>query len=206
MPLAALRREAAEVVETVDRACSEADTAVAAHRTAVERARREADFLRHAVEELRKLAPEEGEEPRWPRDARGDDAGRESRRRSARRTCRCCRQQFAGGRRSRLRYAGWSAAAAQAPDLIEPAARAFDGALNSIEEARSYLDRALATADHDPAELERIEERLFALRAAGRKYAVPVDNLAALTAKQAADLELIDAGAERLVNAGEGGA
>ena len=53
-------------------------------------------------------------------------------------------------------------------------------ALNAIEEARSNLERALAAADHDPAELERIEERLFALRAAGRKYAVPVDNLAAL--------------------------
>ncbi len=88
---------------------------------------------------------------------------------------------------------------AQAPDLIEPAAKALDSALNAIEEARSYLERALAAADHDPAELERIEERLFALRAAGRKYAVPVDNLAALAAKQAADLELIDAGAERLV-------
>ena len=38
----------------------------------------------------------------------------------------------------------------------------------------------LRTADYDPAELERIEERLFALRAAGRKYNVPVDDLAAL--------------------------
>ena len=35
---------------------------------------------------------------------------------------------------------------------------------------------------YDPHELERIEERLFALRAAGRKYNVPVDELAALGA------------------------
>jgi DNA repair ATPase RecN len=34
---------------------------------------------------------------------------------------------------------------------------------------------ALAAADFDPAELERIEERLFALRAASRKYSTPVD-------------------------------
>src|SRR5262249_40365778 len=47
-------------------------------------------------------------------------------------------------------------------------------------------------------ELERIEERLFALRAAGRKYNVPVDGLSALAARYAADLGLIDAGAERL--------
>ena len=95
---------------------------------------------------------------------------------------------------------------AQAPDLIEPAARALDAALNAIEEARSNLERALAAADHDPHELERIEERLFALRAAGRKYAVPVDDLAALAARQAAELELIDAGAERLVALEKAGA
>ena len=47
-------------------------------------------------------------------------------------------------------------------------------------------------------ELERIEERLFALRAAGRKYNVPVDDLAALARRYEADLGLIDAGAARL--------
>src|SRR5262249_40985472 len=45
---------------------------------------------------------------------------------------------------------------------------------------------------------ERIEERLFALRAAGRKYNAPVDDLAALAARYASDLALIDAGAVRL--------
>ena len=53
-------------------------------------------------------------------------------------------------------------------------------------------------ANHDPHELDRIEERLFALRAAGRKYNVAVDNLAALTARHAADLAALDAGAEEL--------
>jgi DNA repair protein RecN (Recombination protein N) len=46
--------------------------------------------------------------------------------------------------------------------------------------------------------LERLEERLFALRAAARKYNVPVDGLNALAGQHAADLGLIDAGAERL--------
>ena len=43
-----------------------------------------------------------------------------------------------------------------------------------------------------------MEERLFALRAAGRKYNVPVDELGALGRRYEADLALIDAGAERL--------
>jgi len=88
--------------------------------------------------------------------------------------------------------------AAQAPALIEPAAKALDTALFALEDARAHLDEALRIADHDPNELERIEERLFALRAAGRKYNVPVDGLSTLTSRHAAELELINAGAERL--------
>jgi DNA repair protein RecN (Recombination protein N) len=87
---------------------------------------------------------------------------------------------------------------AHAPALIEPAVKAFDIALTALDEARSHLEAALASADHDPRELERIEERLFALRAAGRKYNVPVDGLNALAERNAADLALIDAGAEKL--------
>jgi DNA repair protein RecN (Recombination protein N) len=86
----------------------------------------------------------------------------------------------------------------QAPALIEPAARAFDAALTALEDARAQLEEALRRADHDPQELERIEERLFALRAAARKHNVPVDALSALAARQAADLDLIDAGAQAL--------
>ena len=35
----------------------------------------------------------------------------------------------------------------------------------------------------DPRRLEQVEERLFALRAAARKYNVPVDGLNALAAR-----------------------
>jgi DNA repair protein RecN (Recombination protein N) len=88
--------------------------------------------------------------------------------------------------------------ASQAPSLIEPAVKALDAALTALDDARGHLDQALRIADHDPRELERIEERLFALRAAARKHNVPVDGLNALAARYAEDLGLIDAGAERL--------
>src|SRR5262249_56816840 len=60
--------------------------------------------------------------------------------------------------------------AAQAPSLVEPAVKALDAALTALDETRSQLEAALRTADFDPAELERIEERLFALRAPARQY------------------------------------
>ncbi len=87
---------------------------------------------------------------------------------------------------------------AQAPSLVEPAVKSLDAALTALEETRGHLEQALRAADFDPQELERIEERLFALRAAGRKYSVAVDDLAALAARYAADIALIDAGEERL--------
>ena len=88
--------------------------------------------------------------------------------------------------------------AGNSPALVEPAVKAIDVAINALEEADQHLDAALIAADFDPAELERIEERLFALRAASRKYSTPVDGLAALAAQYAADVALIDAGADRL--------
>jgi DNA repair protein RecN (Recombination protein N) len=174
-----------------------AQTAVAEHQREVERAQREAEFLRHAVDELRKLAPEAGEETTL----------------AERRTTMMQGEKVAADLRDAFDAVAGSvspvptlAAAVrrlerrqgQAPELIGPAVQAFDAALNALEDARTHLQRALASADHDPAELERIEERLFALRAASRKYNVPIDGLATLSERFAADLELIDAGAQRL--------
>ena len=171
--------------------------AVAAHRAEVERAQREADFLRHAVDELKRLAPEPSEEAALAekravmmqaekvaadlRDAHEAVAGTQS----------PVPMLSAAVRRLERRTA-------QAPALIEPAVKALDAALSALDDARGHLDAALRAADHDPGELERIEERLFALRAAARKYNVPTDGLNALASRYAADLGLIDAGAERL--------
>ncbi len=178
-----------------DRRAKEAEAQ--AHRAEVERARREADWLRHAVEELTRLSPEPSEETTLAekratmmqvekvagdlRDAQDAVSGSQS----------PVPALSAAVRRLERR-------AAQVPGLIEPAVRAIDVALNALEEARAHLEHALRTADHDPRELERIEERLFALRAASRKYGVSVDDLNALAARHTADLALIDAGAERL--------
>jgi DNA repair protein RecN (Recombination protein N) len=87
--------------------------------------------------------------------------------------------------------------AVQAPGLVEPTVKSLDAALTALDEARGHLEAALRIADFDPAELERIEERLFALRAAGRKYNVSVDGLAELARKYNADIALIDAGEDK---------
>ena len=175
----------------------DAEQEVARHRAEVERAQREADWLRHAVKELTELAPEPGEETALAerrtsmmhaeklaedlREAEKAVAGSES----------PVPMLAAAVRRLERRQA-------LAPAIIDPAVKALDTALTALEEARHHIEQALGAAAYDPHVLDRAEERLFALRAAGRKYNAPVDELAARSGRYAADLALIDAGAERL--------
>ena len=192
----ALDGEAEEVARRWDeRRAREAE--VASHRAEVERAQREADWLRHAVEELTRLAPEPSEETAL--------AERRAAMMAAEKVAGDLRDAHAAVAGAQSPAPALSAAlrrlerrSAQAPALIEPAVKSLDAALAAIEDARAHLDAALRAADHDPRELEKIEERLFALRAAARKYNVPVDELKALAVRHAADLGLIEAGAERL--------
>src|SRR6266478_2272840 len=167
------------------------------HRASMERAAREADYLRHAADELKKLAPKDGEETalaeRRTTMMQGEKIAADLRE----------AQDAVGGTHSPV--PALSAAvrrlerrAANSPALVEPAVKAIDAAINALEEADQHLNAALVAADFDPAELERIEERLFGLRAASRKYSTPVDGLAALAAQYAADVALIDAGADQL--------
>jgi len=55
----------------------------------------------------------------------------------------------------------------------------------------------IAATKYDPAELERSEERLFALRGAARKHHVTPDGLAALFAEVNAKLAQLESGEER---------
>jgi DNA repair protein RecN (Recombination protein N) len=179
-----------------------ANAALEQHRAGMERAAREAEYLRHASDELKKLAPKGDEETalaeRRAAMMQGEKIAADLRE----------AQDAVSGDHSPI--PALSAAvrrlerrAANAPALVEPAVKAIDAAINALEEAGQHLAAALVAADFDPAELERIEERLFALRAASRKYSTPVDGLAELGAKYTADVALIDAGADRLKQLGE---
>jgi DNA repair protein RecN (Recombination protein N) len=190
-----LESQASEV-ETLWQARRDAREAADAHRAEVERAKREGDWLRHAVDELNKLAPQGGEETAL--------AERRTSMMQAEKVAedlRDAHEVIAGTNSSVPALSGvirrLERRAAQAPGLIEPTVKALDTALNALDETRTQLETALRAANFDPAELERIEERLFALRAAARKYNVPVDDLAELARKYNADIALIDAGEDR---------
>jgi DNA repair protein RecN (Recombination protein N) len=160
-------------------------------------ARSEAAYLRHAVDELTGLAVKSGEE-----------SALAERRSAFMRTEKIASELFdvhAGVAGEHSPIPALAAALrrlerrqSQAPDLITPAAEALEAALNAFETAAQALDQAVRDANFEPQALERIEERLFALRAASRKYAVPADELAALAETFAAALASLDSEEARL--------
>ncbi|MBB3808682.1 DNA repair protein RecN [Pseudochelatococcus contaminans] len=170
---------------------------LAAHTERVETARQEADFLRHAADELATLNIEAGEEEAL--------ATRRQIMMQSEKVSRELQESYdaVAGRASPV--AVISAAvrrlerrADQAPNLIAPCVTALDEALNAIELAGSALEQALREAEFDPRELEQTEERLFAIRAAARKFNVMSDELPVLREKFEADLAALDAGEGRL--------
>jgi DNA repair protein RecN (Recombination protein N) len=160
-------------------------------------ARKEADFLRHAADELTKLGPEAGEESAL--------AGRRQTMMQAEKVAKDIAEahEALSGHGSPIpelssHMRRLERRAAQAPALVEPPIKALEAALVALDEAQTALERAMRAAEYDPRELETCEERLFALRAASRKYGVPVDELAALAARYGRDLAALDRGEAEL--------
>ena len=174
-----------------------AEKALAEHSARVEAARREVDYLRHAADELGKLAPEAGEE-----EALAERRAAMMRAEKAAEDLNEAFEAVTGGHSPANAIANairrLERRSAASPELVEPAIKALDAALVALDEGEAHIKAALDATAFDPRELERIEERLFALRAASRKYATPADDLARLAAKFRSDLAEIDAGETKL--------
>jgi DNA repair protein RecN (Recombination protein N) len=78
--------------------------------------------------------------------------------------------------------------------LLAEALAALDRALIEAGEAETKLEAAAEALTFDPAELDRIETRLFDLRAAARKHGCTVDELAGKMLAMRAQLDAIEAG------------
>ncbi|MEM9733541.1 MAG: DNA repair protein RecN [Pseudomonadota bacterium] len=165
----------------------------------VEKAARDADYLRASVEELTALSPQPGEEEEL--------AGKRQAMMNAERIATDINEAYevlagAGSPVPTLVSAmrKLERKAESAPGVLNTAIEAFGVALDGLSQAESELETALRMSEFDPRELEMAEERLFALRAAGRKYKVPVESLPDMAAKLAQDLADLDAGEEKLAS------
>jgi DNA repair protein RecN (Recombination protein N) len=85
--------------------------------------------------------------------------------------------------------------------LIGEAIEAASRALAELTEAEAAVDVAAEALEFEPDRLEKVEERLFALRAMARKLQTGVDALPAARAEIAARLRAIESSEERLAEA-----
>ena len=178
-------------------ALRETEAELEAERARVSTAEAEADFARHAHEELSRLDVQPGEEETLA---------------ARRQTMMQSEKVFADVREARDHLSGDAAVMPvllsvsrrlqrrmpQAPEIIEPSVKALDEAIEALENATRAVEEAIEACAIDPGELERCEERLFALRAMSRKYATPIDALPALAQKYAEDLAALDAGRDEV--------
>ena len=174
-----------------------------AARNAILEAKREEEFLRHATDELQKLAPREGEEDELAALRHRLQQGEKR----AEAIAAALSELTPRDRRSSGPAASLRAAARALQRLLPPGVNSSDqdvenpanaalAALERAEEAlaegETLLSRLQAEADADPRQLEQAEERLFALRGAARKHTVHVSDLPGLLESFRARLAALD--------------
>ena len=156
------------------------------------------DFLTHAIAELDRLDPRQGEDAELAqqrkflqgaegalteltaaRQALGEDGAFEDRLSTA----------LSGIDRLRTKFENTESAAAKA---LETAAQALERAMLETQDAREAVNLAAQAFDVEPRRLEETEKRLFALKAAARKYDVSVDALITKRVQFADELDAVD--------------
>jgi DNA repair protein RecN (Recombination protein N) len=197
-------------VASAFKAWKESATRLAAAEQKIAEAARDEDLLRHAVDELSRLAPQPGEEEALATERLRLQAG--ERRAEAIATALA---ELTPRDRRNSGPAAYLRAAARALGKLAPPARespdeeppeapeapalaAIERAEEALAEAETLLQR-LALEEDDPRTLEATEERLFSLRAAARKYGVPVADLPEHLAELREKIAALDHGAADIV-------
>jgi DNA repair protein RecN (Recombination protein N) len=178
----------------------QARSALAEAEGAVARAAAEEEFLRHAVAELDRLNPESGEDAALDARRRLMQGAARIRDDVARALAALSDEGAEGRMRDALRWL--DGAADKAEGRLDGGIDALNRALIELGEAQAGVETALEALEFDPAELERVEERLFAIRALARKHGVPPDDLGGFAEGLRARLAAIDGGAAGLAKLG----
>ena len=189
-------RELLEQAGSAWRALGAARKALGDATEAIEAARKEEDFLRHAVEELDALSPEPGEEEALDARRRLMQASERIRGDVSKAHAAMGQDGAEGQLGNALRWL--QDAAEQAEGRLDGPIAALSRALAELGEAEQGVARAFEALNCDPADLEAAEERLFAIRRLARKHEVAPDELGGFAEKQRAKLAALESGAADL--------
>ncbi|WP_424811550.1 DNA repair protein RecN [Roseococcus sp. YIM B11640] len=183
------------------RSWRDAEAALEAAEQAVAAALRDEEWLRHSVQELDELAPEDGEEERLAQE-------RQTLQQSERRNEAIAaalselqpRDRRSANPAAALRAASRALERLPAPnESAQPALAALGAAQDALAEAEQLLERLAVDAMPDPRRLEVLEDRLFGLRSAARKHGIAVVELPQHLADLRERLAALDAGTGRVM-------
>jgi len=177
-------------------------------KAAMEKADETRGFLEHAIASLDQLAANPGEDVKLAAERRllqnaegalgeltasqqalGEDGAYEAR----------VAQALAGLERVRSKIGRDGESAPE--KALSAAANALEKALIEVEEARNAVSLAAGAFEFEPGRLDQVEERLFALRAAARKFDVDIDALGTLRQKFGDELMALENSDQELKDA-----
>ncbi|MDE3038507.1 MAG: DNA repair protein RecN, partial [Pseudomonadota bacterium] len=156
------------------RACAGAKAALVSE---IEKTAREQEYLEHIKNELQQLSPQPGEEETLTGQRTGMMQSEK-----LFEVLNAAIAELNGGKgvAASLRAAQRILTRSPLTSGREAIIESLEQSAIEAEEASFALEKIGQEATFNPATLEKIEERLFALKAAGRKYNLPVDELAGL--------------------------
>ncbi|WP_224815305.1 DNA repair protein RecN [Hasllibacter sp. MH4015] len=154
--------------------------------------REEEDFLRHAVAELDKLAPQAGEEAELDAKRRLMQGAEKMREDVAQAIAALGLNGAEGAMSDASRWL--DGVVEHAEGRLERPLAALERAMVELGEAQAGVASFAERLEFNPAELEMVEERLFALRGLARKHNILADDLADLSEKLGTRLAALDGG------------
>ncbi len=171
-----------------------AEKRLADEKAALDKARSDEDFLRHAVQELELFAPKKGEEAELTEMRQSMMHSEQMMGALNGAFAALSEGQDLGGVEERLNLAlsRLERITDMAGKALEPVLRALETALAESREAIGLLESFTAALDMDPARQEQVEERLFALKDLARKHKCEAEDLPALLTQLQGRLEAID--------------
>jgi DNA repair protein RecN (Recombination protein N) len=191
----ALSGEAARVAETYA-AWQGAEAERARQASEIAALRANADYVSHALDELHLLNPERGEEETLA-SRRQLMMHAEKIAAELNEALDALQGEGTDGARLAAALRRIERQAAVGGAVLALVAEALERVLAETNTARARIEEALALTAFEPKELERAEERLFALRALARKHKVMTDDLPALVDRLEAELATLDQGETR---------
>ena len=185
-----LSGEAARVAEAYE-AWQRAEAERARHESQIAASRANADYLGHALDELSQLNPERGEEEALA-SRRQLMMNAEKIAAELAEALDALQGEGTSGARLAAALRRLERQASVAGPVLTLVVEALERVLAETDTARARIEEALALTAFEPKELERAEERLFALRALARKHKVTVDDLPALVERLETELAALD--------------